>query len=170
MRFLRPSPLLAALKNGGFKLVREGWRLSVPKSTANALGGKYRNIYQIRRKPIKFGCMSPCIPGREGVVDFVDFSIHRKNWGIDWKIKNSACSSANPESTLYTPTAGNFGSAPFFWCSPYVKLFQGLDFGTVRVRVRYPVPTATAHMSYGNISSMLRAQSTSTAPVLVHFN
>ena len=100
--------------------------------------------------------MSPCIPGREGVVDFVDFSIHRKNWGIEKSKIVRVYSSANPESTLHTPTAGNFGSAPFFG-APYVKLFQGLDFGRVRVRVQYPVPTATAH---ANISSMLRAQST----------
>ena len=142
------------------------------KSTANALGGQYRNIYQIRRKPIRFACIqSPCIPGREGVVDFVDFSIHRKNWGIE-KSKIVRVAVRIPNLLCIRPQLEILGLPPFFG-APYVKLFQGLDFGAVRVRctVRYPVPTATAH---ANISSMLRAQSIQyfycILPVLVHFN
>ena len=99
--------------------------------------------------------MSPCIPGREGVVDFVDFSIHRKNWGIE-KSKIVRVAVRIPNLLCIRPQLEILGLPPFFG-APYVKLFQGLDFGRVRVRVQYPVPTATAH---ANISSMLRAQST----------
>ena len=138
------------------------------KSTANALGGQYRNIYQIRRKPIRFACIqSPCIPGREGVVDFVDFSIHRKNWGIE-KSKIVRVAVRIPNLLCIRPQLEILGLPPFFG-APYVKLFQGLDFGTVRVRVRYPVPTATAHMETSLACSELRVL-LPTVPVLVHFN
>ena len=98
--------------------------------------------------------MSPCIPGREGVVDFVDFSIHRKNWGIE-KSKIVRVAVRIPNLLCIRPQLEILGLPPFFG-APYVKLFQGLDFGTVRVRVRYPVPTATAHMETSQACSELR--------------
>ena len=101
--------------------------------------------------------MSPCIPGREGVVDFVDFSIHRKNWGIE-KSKIVRVAVRIPNLLCIRPQLEILGLPPFFG-APYVKLLQGLDFGTVRVRVygtRYPLPLL---MQTSQVSSMLRAQS-----------
>lgn len=62
--------------------------------------------------------MSPCIPGREGVVDFVDFSIHRKNWGIE---KSKIVRVAVRIPNLVTLCILEILGLPPFFGAPYVR-------------------------------------------------